>query len=199
MPHRVLRVRALTGEEEAQLRRLGGKSLDARVVRRVQVIRLSARGMAPHRIAEVLDRSWSGVRKTINRFTREGMASLSDKPGRGRPRKSNERYIALLKEAVQRSPRDSGYIFNAWTLDRLREHLALKTRVILSNARLSALMRENRIVYRRPKHGMSHLRDPAEYDEKKAFLAFVKKGRHGRMPGSTCCTSTSVRFISTRP
>jgi transposase len=195
----VLHVRALTDEEQAQLRRLAGKGRDARVVRRVQVIRLSAEGMTPHQIAKVLDRSWSGVRKTINRFNREGMASLTDKPGRGRRRKATDRYVALLKEAVQQSPRDLGYVFNAWTLDRLREHLALKTRVILSNARLSTLMRENRIVYRRPKHGMSHLRDAREYSEKKAFLAFIKKGRHDQTPGSTSCTSTNVRFISTRP
>ena len=168
------------------MRQLAGKGLNARVVRRVQVIRLSARGMPPHEIARVLDRSWSGVRKTINRFNREGMASLVDKPGRGRPRKAGDHYVAPLKEAVRQSPRDPGYVFNAWTPDRLREHLALKTRVILSNARLSALMRENHIVYRRPKHGMSHLRDQAEYDEKKALLAFVKKGRRDRRPASTC-------------
>ena len=60
-------------------------------------------------------------------------------------------------------------------------------------------MHDNKIVYRRPKHGMSHLRDSAEYDEKKAFLAFVKKGRPGPTPLSTCSTSTSVRFTSTRP
>jgi transposase len=199
MSRQFLHVRGLTDEEQSQLRRLAGKGRDARVVRRVQVIRLSAQGMCPHEIAKVLDRSWSGVRKTINRFNREGMASLSDKPGRGRRRKADDRYVALLKEAVQKSPRDLGYVFNAWTLDRLREHLALKTRIILSNARLSTLMRENRIVYRRPKHGMSHLRDPKEYNEKKAFLAFLKKGRHEQTPSSICCTSTSVRFISTRP
>jgi transposase len=199
MPRRVLHVRPLTEEEAVRLRQLAGKGLDARVVRRVQVVRLSAQGVSPHEIARVLGRSWSGVRKTVNRFNREGMASLVDKPGRGRRRKAGDRYVALLKEAVQQSPRDLGYVFNAWTLDRLREHLALKTRVILSNARLSALMRENHVVYRRPKHGMSHLRDQAEYDEKKAFLAFIKKGRRGRRPASTCCTSTSVRFISTRP
>jgi transposase len=199
MSREVLHVRALTGEEQTQLRRLSRTGRDARVVRRAQAIRLSAEGMVPHEIARVLDRSWSGVRKTINRFNRHGIASLSDRPHRGRPRKATDRYVALLKEAVQQSPRELGYVFNAWTLDRLREHLALKTRVILSNARLSTLMRENRIVYRRPKHGMSHLRDPREYDEKKAFLAFVKRGRRGRTPGSTSCTSTSVRFTSTRP
>jgi transposase len=196
---RILYVRTLTREEKNQLRQLEGKSRDARVVRRVQVIRLSASAMSPHQIARVLGRSWSGVRKTINRFNHEGMASLAEKPRCGRPGKATERYIALLKEAVQHSPRDLGYMFSAWTLDRLREHLALKTRVILSNAWLSRLMHEHGIVYRRPKHGMSHLRDAAEYDQKKALLSFLKKGRHTQPPDSTCSTSTSVRFTSTRP
>ena len=68
MSRQILSVRALTGQEQMQLRRLASKGRDARVVRRVQVIRLSARGMAPHQIAKLLDRSWPGVRKTINRF-----------------------------------------------------------------------------------------------------------------------------------
>ena len=83
----------------------------------------------------------------------------------------------LLKEAVAKSPRDMGYVFTAWAQERLREHSARHTRVILSVGHLSRLTHDNKIVYRRPKHGMSHLRDSSEYDEQKAFLAFVKKGR----------------------
>ena len=64
MSRPVLHVRSLSDQEQALLRRLTAKSLDARVVRRVQVVRLSAGGMAPHDIAKLLDRSWSGVRET---------------------------------------------------------------------------------------------------------------------------------------
>lgn len=199
MARTVLRVRALTGDEDRHLRQVVRCGDDANAVRRAQVIRLSARGTSPRVIADLLERSWSGVRKTINRFNREGVASLVDKPHRGRPSKVTERYVTLLKEAVAKSPRDMGYVFTAWTQERLREHLARRTRVILSVGHLSRLMRDHKIVYRRPKHGMSHLRDPAEYNEKKAFLAFVKKGRHAPTPPSTCFTSTSVRFTSTRP
>ena len=199
MARQILFVRSLTPEEHKKFRQLIRSGDDARAVRRAQVIRLSARRMEPRQIADLLGRSWSGVRKTINRFNREGMASLVDKPRRGRPRKADERYVALLKQAVQASPHDMGYPFGTWTLDRLRGHLARRTRVILSPAYLSRLMHEHDIVYRRPKHGMTHLRDPQEYNEKKAFLEFVKRGRCARMPALTCCTSTSVRFTSTRP
>ena len=109
------------------------------------------------------------------------------------------RYVALLKAAVGVNPRDLGYPFSCWTLDRLREHLARRTRILLSLARLSQVMAQHHMVYRRPKHGMNHLRDPQEYNEKKAFLEFVKKGRRHRIRPSTCSTSMSVRFTSTRP
>ena len=125
---------------------------------------------------------------------------LAERARKGRPAKTDDRYVALLKEAVQADPHELGYVFGCWTLDRLREHLARRTRVILSAPHLSRLMAKHQVVYRRPRHGMTHLRDPREYDEKKAFLAFVKRGRCAASPArSTCCTSTSVRFTSTRP
>jgi transposase len=194
-----LYARKLTTRESRELLKLIRSSPDAQVVRRAQVIRLSARGKTPRQIADLLDRSWSGVRKIINRFNTDGFASLADKRRVGRPRKRTDRYVALLKEAVQANPRDMGYPFSCWTLERLREHLARRTKIILSPPHLSRLLHENNIVYRRPKHGMGHLRDEAEYNQKKAFLEFVKKGPCIAEPSSICSTSMSVRFTSTRP
>lgn len=196
---KALFVRDLTAQERAGLRRLVRGGTDAAAVRRAQMVLLSSRGKTAAEIAPLWGVTGQCVRKVINRFNREGLAGLPDRPRRGRPRKTDDRYVALLKEAVQADPHELGYVFGCWTLDRLREHLALRTRVMLSPAHLSRLMAENHVVYRRPKHGMTHLRDPKEYDEKKAFLAFVKKKRPGPTPASTCSTSTSVRFTSTRP
>jgi transposase len=151
-------------------------------------------------IAKLCSASCSGVRKIINLFNRGGIGALQDKPHKGgRPRKTDDRYVALLKQAVQSDPRQLGYVFGCWTLERLREHLARKTRVIISTGYLRRLMAENKIVYHRPKHGMNHLRDPKEYNDKKAFLEFVKKGPVQRTQPSICSTWTNVRFISTRP
>jgi transposase len=169
------------------------------VVRRAHMIRLSAEGRTASEIAALWEVTGEAVRRTIHRFNVEGLAGLPDKPRNGRPPKKTDRYVALLKEAVQSSPRDLGYPFSAWTLERLREHLGRLTRILLSPSRLSQVMAENDIVYRRPKHGLEHLRDPQEYDEKKAFLEFLKRGRPAQPPPSSCCTSMSVRFISTRP
>jgi len=194
-----LLVRSLTKAERKELLRLIHSNGDARIVRRAQMIRLSAAGQTASEIAASWAMTGEAVRRTIHRFNAEGISGLPDKPRQGRPPKKTDRYVALLKEVVLTSPRDLGYPFNAWTLERLREHLAIQTRIVLSSPYLSQLMADNDIVYRRPKHGMEHLRDPQEYSEKKALLEFVKKGRHTQQPLSTCSTSMSVRFISTRP
>jgi transposase len=192
-------VRRLTPGEEKELRRLVRWGDDARVVRRAQMIQLSSQGQRPSQIGALWEISGQGIRKIIHRFNREGIPGLADRVRKGRPRKTDDRYVELLKQAVQTNPRDSGYPFSCWTLERLREHLAHQTRVILSPAHLSRLLAKHNIVYRRPKHGMSHLRDPQEYSEKKAFLEFVKKGRRAQTPRLTSSTSRSVRFISTQP
>ena len=192
-------VRTLTADERKALSRLVRRERDARIVRRAQMIRLSAEGITVPKISALWDVNDQTVRRTIQRFEAEGLAGLRDKPRKGRPAKKTDRYVALLKEAVQRSPRDMGYPFSSWTLERLREHLVLQTGIQLHPNSLSRIMAENDIVYRRPKHSMAHLRDPEEYDEKKAILDFLKKGRFAPQPASSCSTSMSVRFTSTRP
>lgn len=187
-----------TRAEAEQLTEAVRHGRDARTARRAQMVLMSRQGEPPARIAELCSASRSGVRKVLNAFNRGGVPALTDKSRAGRPRKADDRYVEQLKAAVRRTPRELGYKFGCWTLDRLREHLRRKTKVTVSVAHLSRLMADHKLVYRRPKHGMSHLRDPAEYDEKRAFLAFVKRGRSARGRRSTCCTSTSVRFISTR-
>lgn len=192
-------VRELTRAEQKELARLVHGNGDARVVRRAQMIRLSSQGQTTSQIAALWDMTSEVVRRAIHRFNTDGVASLANRPRGGRPRKATDRYVALLKEAVQTNPRDLGYPFSCWTLERLREYLARETHIILNPRYLSQLMAKNAIVYRRPKHSMAHLRDPQEYDEKKAFLEFVKRGRRVATPPSICSTSMSVRFTSTRP
>jgi transposase len=192
-------VRKLTQAEQKELARVVHGDGDARVVRRAQAVLLSSRGQTTSQIAALWGMTGEVVRRIIHRFNKDGLGCLPNRRGGGRPPKVTQRYIELLKEAVKTSPRDLGFPFSCWTLERLREYLARKTRIVIHALYLSQLMAKNDIVYRRPKHDMSHLRDPQEYDEKKAFLEFVKKGRLAPKPGSNCSTSMSVRFISTRP
>lgn len=98
-------VRSLGREEGKELRRLVRRGKEARVVRRAQMILLSSEGKTPAEIGDLWQISGQGVRKIIHRFNREGIAGLADRPRRGRPSKTDDRYVALLKQAVQSRPR----------------------------------------------------------------------------------------------
>jgi transposase len=139
------------------------------------------------------------IHRVIDVFNSEGICSLADKPRPGRPAKASDEYVRLLKEAVATSPRDMGYPFSSWTTGRLREHLARKCSVILHPDYLARLMARHGIVYRRPRHIMGHLQNRKEYNEKKALIEFLKKTRSTGGKTSTCSSSTSVKFTSTRP
>ena len=113
-------VRALGGAERKELRQLVRNGLDARVVRRAQMVLLSAEGKTAREIAGLWAITAQGVRKIISRFNREGIAGLADRPRKGRPPKTDDRYVELLKQAVQTAPHQLGYPFSCWTLERLR-------------------------------------------------------------------------------
>jgi len=108
---KALFVRELTAQERAGLRRLVRSGTDASAVRRAQMVLLSSRGKTASEIATLWGVTGQCVRKVINRFNREGPAGLPDRPRRGRPRKTDDRYVALLKEAVQADPHELGYPF----------------------------------------------------------------------------------------
>lgn len=198
MPRPPAHVRALSLSEQKQLEQVVRHGSNAAEVRRAQMIRMSSQGDRAAEIAAAWGLNAQSVLRILRRFNREGMDCLRDKPRSGRPPKTTQRYVAILKQAVSGSPRDLGYPFSSWTLGRLREHLAQECGILLHPAYLSRLMARHGIVYRRPKHVMAHLRNAQEYDEKKALLDFLKKTRLGPKRTSTCCTSTSVRFTSTR-
>ena len=191
-------VRSLSKKEARALDRLVRGDTPARVLRRAQMVRLSGQGFKCGQIAEMLGVSGPTVTQALHRFNAEGIDGLADRPRPGRPPLARDRYIRLLTEAVQTSPRDLGYPFTCWSLPRLREHLLRKTGVLLSPAYLSRLMKKHGIVYRRPRHVMAHLRNQADYDEKKALLDFLKNAPPPGKPGSISSSSTSVRFTSTR-
>jgi len=191
-------VRKLTKSEVAQIKRLIRSNEDARIVRRAQMIWLSSQGKKASEISKMWSITAATVLRTIQNFNVGGLKSLADKPRKGRPRKTTDRYITLLKEAVSKSPRDFGYPFSSWTLDRLREHLGREAGTLLNPRYLSQLMARHGIVYRRPKHVMAHLRDAKDYNEKKAILEFLKKAQSKGTPTSTLSTLMNVKFTCTQ-
>jgi len=146
-------LRTISKSEQEELDRLVRRNVDARILRRAQIIRLCCEGYNHTEIAHIV-----GV----------------NLPHPGRPPRVTDQYIEELKKAVRTPPQEIGYEFSSWSVGRLREHLGRKTKILVSEGHLARLMAKHGIVYRRP------MRDPAEYEEKKALLEFLKKGRSPR-------------------
>jgi transposase len=119
-----LRVRAVTTEEVAELkRRAGSHTAPHRVVQRAQIIWASAQGETVPIIASRLGLSALRVRAWIHRFNRDGLVGLADAPRRGRPRRHDETTRGPVLARARTKPRSLGWSFALWTLARRQQAL----------------------------------------------------------------------------
>ena len=172
---RVRRVHPLSEEEMSELEKVIKHHASPRVRIRSVMIRLSNKGHSPPQIADLLGCSRQTVLHQISRYEQEGISGLEDRPRSGARAKANSEYIAQLKKAVASDPRDLAYRFSVWSVERLQKHLHQETGVELAPKYLAELMKKHNIVYRKPKHDLSHKREPQEVEEKKKLLEFLKK------------------------
>jgi transposase len=121
---------------------------DTRIVCRTQMVRPSSRGKKASEISEIWDVTTAAVLRAIQNFNAAGFESLADKHRKDRPRKTTDSYIILLKEVLEKSPRDFGYPFSSEALERLREHLGRQAGTLLNPRYLSQLMAGEATVYR---------------------------------------------------
>lgn len=184
MPRRT-ELRPVSKAERAELEELVRSNPDSRILRRAQIVRLRLLGRKHCEIAELLGVSPPTVPAAIRRFNEGGISALADRPRSGRPPRVTEAYGDEMKSAVRTPPRELGYEFSTWSLGRLREHLGQKTGIWISATHLWRLMGKQGLVYRRPRHDLSHMRDPVEYKRKKAMLDQLKKGPHRGNPTSS--------------
>lgn len=131
-----------------------------------------------HDLGEVA--AWSGrtsrtVRRWLGMFARGGIEALDDAPRSGRPARADEVYLRALEEAADASPRGLGLGFDVWTSERLGAYLEGRTGVRIAPGWLRALLTRQRFRCGRPKHTLSHLRDPEEVAACEAELAEAEK------------------------
>ena len=79
------------------------------------MVLLSAHGLPPAQIAELLDCHPATVRRWISRFNREGAAGLADRPRWGRPSLGGRRLAGRIAALLARP--------GPWTLPRIRRYL----------------------------------------------------------------------------
>jgi transposase len=110
---------------------------------RAVMVLLSARGLAPAQIAELLDCHPATVRRWISRFNAEGAAGLADRPRSGRPALGGRQLAGRIAALLDRP--------GPWTLPRIRRHLgwpAISPRTLYRRVRLVAIWRRPKLTAR---------------------------------------------------
>jgi transposase len=110
---------------------------------RAVMILLSAHGLPPAQIAELLDCHPGTVRRWIGRFNGEGLAGLADRPRCGRPRLGGQQLASRIAALLGRP--------GPWTLLRIRRYLGwpqVSARTLYRRTRLVAIWRRPKLIAR---------------------------------------------------
>jgi transposase len=162
----------LSPEERQEVRAMLRRGdLSPRVRERLEMVKARDLG---HDLGEIA--AWSGrttrtVRRWLSAFVGSGTEALADAPRSGRPLVADAAYLGALEETVQMPPRTLGLGFDVWTSERLSAYLARTTGVRIAPGWLRVLLGRMRFACGRPKHTLSHLRDPEEVAACEAELA----------------------------
>ncbi len=119
-----LRVRELTDEEGAELRRRAqSRTAPARAVERARMVLGVAAGETAPAVGRRLGSGPDVVRQWVKRFNAEGLAGLEDRPRAGRPPTYTAEQVGQVLATAVTDPRTLGLPFGCWTLDRLTAYL----------------------------------------------------------------------------
>jgi transposase len=164
-------IRPLTEDEQRQVQ-AGLRSSDAFVLRRCQILTLSARGERAPTIARQLGCDDQTVRNVIHGFNASGLAVLQE--GSSRPHRLRTAFTQegaeRLKELLHRSPRDFGHQRSTWTL-QLAAKVSFQQGIIsraVSDESVRRALKRLKTNWKRAKHWITSP-DP-QYLQKKTYV-----------------------------
>jgi transposase len=141
----------LTPSVKRQLRRMRRKTRDKGLAMRCQIVLLSAKGRTRAAVAEAVGCSLSWVYQMLARFREGGVAGLIDRREDNGELKLDERYLGLLHDLVDGSPRDHGYPRPTWTQELLVKVMQQKTGVKVHTGTMSRALKTIRARLGRPR------------------------------------------------
>jgi len=150
MPNTVKRLLISEGERRSLLAFM--KSTHSkREYGRAQSIQMKADGYTYEAVAERHGVSSKSVERWVHAYETHGLEGLRLKPHPGRPSrytgKSRERIVQL----ALKSPTLFGYLRHDWNLRLLAKHLTKEVGIKIGKTRLSEILRDTGIAYKRPK------------------------------------------------
>lgn len=116
---------SLTDDERVSLQMwVGAGKTEQRLAMRARVILLSAQGQSLKEISQTVGLSWQNCGKWRNRFMRDGLAGLMDRPRKGRPATiSPDKKLSVTALASSKPPEGC----TSWSVRRLAGATGLST------------------------------------------------------------------------
>jgi len=164
MPKRI-ELRTLTTEEETEIRRVAtSRKEPLRLVQRARVIEalLDDPSLPPSRAGEIA--GFTGAPRGIHwvkRFNESGLAGLLDGDRSGRPRTHSQEVRSALLDLALQKPRNLGYPFELWTLERLQRAFKERQGVHLSDSTIWTWVEEEGLRGRKQE---SWFKEPEKHD-----------------------------------
>jgi transposase len=178
----------LTAEGFALLEKALNTDKRPEVRQRATALRLLPLGHKVAEVAEMVAVTPATIYDWVKRWQAGGLDRLANQPKRPPPRKADAAYQAAAEATLATDPAELGYDFPVWTVERLRDHLEAETGVRLSTNWLGSKLKAWGYVYRRPKHDMTQLQDPAAKAQARAWLDELKRGRWRTISGCSLWT-----------
>jgi transposase len=171
----VIRI-ALSPSERRALTRLRRQASSKKASDRITSLLLLGSGMPTSKVLEALSISRRTLLNWKQRWLKEKVFGLEDKPHTGRPPVATPKYIRAMVRTVRLDPRALGFAFTRWTAPRLAEYLARTTGIRLTANWVSELLRTQGFVWRKTKRTIRNLQDPKAKERAQKRLRRLKKG-----------------------
>lgn len=118
---------------------------------RASAVLMKADGYTYEAVAERHGVSGKSVERWIQSYEAYGLEGLRLKPHPGRPSRYNGKRRERIVQLALKSPTLFGYLQQDWNLRLLARHLTREVGIRIGKTRLSEILRDADIVYKRPK------------------------------------------------
>jgi transposase len=178
----------LSEEQVKQIEQAKRKDKRVEVRQRATAVHLLHLGHEPPAVGQMLSVTVQAIYQWYHRFIQAGVEGLANRPKGHRQAKADAAYRQALEQTLASEPSEHGYDFAIWTIERLRDHLTRTTGKFLSISRLREIVREQKYVYRRPKHDLTSLQDAEAKAAAQAQIEELKKAQATTISNSSLWT-----------